>query len=416
MTSVRVRDVPLRPTRWSFAAIFGLVGAVLVALVVMAFVWPAATLQAHDLPVGVSGPDDAVSALEEALAAQDPAPFALEPVDSQADAETRIRSRELYGAILLGDEPQVLVATAAAPASAQALRGVATQLQAQISSGVQAGLTQQLTALVQALKSGQVPQLPAEAGPAPTVPIVTVTDVVPLAPGDRTGAGLAASVFPLVLGGMLGGILLSLLVQGVVRRLVGLLVFGVVAGAGIMLVLQTWFQLLEGNWWLNAAVAGLGVTATAALVIGLAALLGPPGIAIGAVITMFIGNPIAGASAPPQFLPGPWGQIGQWFVPGASASLLRSVSYFPEAPTASQWLTLLAWTAIGVLLALVGHSRQHAELPPPEQQLEPSATDGGAVEVRDSDAAAAGYADERDAAAAGGALRRRSSTTGRRAP
>lgn len=381
MTTTRAAEARTsgsRNTRWSFAALYGVVGSVLVALVVLAFVWPAAAMQVRDLPVGISGPDDAVAAFEQALAEQDPSPFFLQTVASPSEAESRIRDHELYGAIVLGDDPQVMIATAASPVAAQALRGVATQIQAQISAGVQQALGQQLTAISTALASGQVPPLPSGAKP-PTVPEVTVTDLVPLASGDRTGAGLAAVVFPLVLGGLLGGILLSLLVQGVIRRLAGLVVFGAAAGAAIMLVMQTWFSLVPGNWLLNAAVAGLGVTATAALVIGFTSLMGPSGIGVGAVITMLIANPMAGAAAPVQFLPQPWGDVGQWFVPGASATLLRLAAYFPDATTVVPWLTLAAWTAVGVVLALIGHHRQRAEVPLPEGQLEPAHSASGPI-------------------------------------
>lgn len=362
---------PVARTRWWVAAGLGLVGSLVVALVVMAFVWPAATSQPRNLPVGIAGPAEAVAAVEDKLDEQDPAPFDLQAVDSRDEAVSQIEERQLYGAILLGDEPEVLIATAASPVAAQALRAVAVQLQAQIDSAAKTALTEQLTALVGALKSGQMPQLPeGAAGAPPEIPTVTVTDVVPLADGDSTGAGLAASVFPLVLGGLLGGILLTLLVQGVVRRLVGLLVFGIAAGAAITLVMQTWFGMLAGDWLLNAAVIGTGVTATSALIVGLAALIGPAGIGVGAIITMLIANPIAGATLPPQFLPDPWGAVGQYFVPGASATLLRSVMYFPDASTAPQWIVLGCWLVGGVVLALIGHHRTRAELTPPERQLE----------------------------------------------
>ncbi|MET0735935.1 MAG: hypothetical protein ABWY55_09905 [Microbacterium sp.] len=366
---------PLRRTTWGFAALYGVIGSVVIAIVVMAFVWPAATSRVQNLPVGIAGPPESVTALEGVLAEQDPAPFVLHDVAARDDAVAAIEQRELYGAILLGDvtageAPEVLIATAASPVAAQALRGVAAQLQAQISSGVQTTLTDRLTAILTALQAGQVPQLPPAAGASLEVPTVVVTDVVPLAAGDHTGAGLGASVFPLVLGGILGGVLLSLLVQGVVRRLVGLLVYGAAAGVLIVLVMQTWFGILQGPWLVNAAVVGLAVSATAALVVGLNALMGPPGIAVAAVITMLIANPIAGAAAPPQFLPEPWGAIGQWFVPGAAASLLRSVGYFPEAATIAQWLILGAWLVIGIVLALVGHYREAADIPPSAAQLE----------------------------------------------
>ena len=356
-------------TKWSIAAVYGVVGAVLIALLIMAFVWPAATSQAKNLPVGISGPAERVAALEEALAAQDPAPFTLVEIDSRDDAVSQIESRELYGAILL-DEPEVLVATAASPVSAQALRGVATQLQAQITEATQAALIAQLQQLGAALASGQPPATPPAAGGAPEIPEVTVTDVVPLADSDPTGAGLASASFPLAIGGMLGGILLSLLVAGAVRRLVGLLVFGVASGALAALVMQTWFGLLQGDWLLNAAALGLGMMATAAFITGMNAVFGRPGLGIGAIVTILIANPIAGATVPWQFLPEPWGLIGQYFVPGAASNLLRSLSYFPAAPTAMQWTILACWAAGGILLTLIGHYRDQADLRVPADQLE----------------------------------------------
>ena len=80
-------------------------------------------------------------------------------------------------------------------------------------------------------------------------------------------------------------------------------------------------------------------------------------IAVGAVLTMFIGNPLASLATPKEWLPGAWGEIGQYFVPGSSGSLLRSISYFPDAGTASQWLTLGAWFLVGVILLVIGHHR-----------------------------------------------------------
>jgi hypothetical protein len=312
-------DKPLRiqsphPTRWSLAPVFGLVAAVAVALVVMAFVWPAAASQAQRLPVGITGPDDDVSALEDMIAEQNPVPFVFVDVDDRADAVERVKSREIYGAILLGDEPEVLVASGAGAAPTQALRGAGTQVQLQIDASAQKRLVDALQSVTAALASGQRPQIDGKVSMPPTIPTVEVTDLVPLAGGDRTGSGLAASVFPMVLGGMLGGILLTLLVQGAVRRLLGLAVFALAAGALMALVMHTWFGILQGDWLLNASVLGLGVAATASVVVGFAALLGPAGISVGAVATMLVANPIAGATAPAEFLPQPWDVLGQYFV------------------------------------------------------------------------------------------------------
>lgn len=60
---------------------------------------------------------------------------------------------------------------------------------------------------------------------------------------------------------------------------------------------------------------------------------------------------------PKEWLPGAWGQIGQWFVPGASGNLMRIESYFPHASTVQPWCALAAWLVVGVLLTMVGRHK-----------------------------------------------------------
>lgn len=86
-----------------------------------------------------------------------------------------------------------------------------------------------------------------------------------------------------------------------------------------------------------------------------APVLGRPGIAIGPVLFLLIANPISGAAMPKEFLPSPWGDVGQWLPPGAGATLVRDLSYFPEADTAFPWLVLGGWATAGLLLAMAGH-------------------------------------------------------------
>jgi hypothetical protein len=386
-------------------AVAALAGALVVGVLVLAFTWPAATAKAKDLPVGIAGPSAQVDALKAAIGEQGASPFAFEPVSSRADAVARIRERRLYGAVLLGSSPEVLTSSAASAASNQALRGVASALQARIATTVESGLAtrlqqageavgelratvQQLEKALAAARSGAptggpaAPSAPGTAAPGAggaagpgastpaALPTVTVTDVVALAKDDPTGAGLNAAGFPLVLGGMLGGILVSLLVVGAARRLLALLVYGAGAGAVVTLVLQTWLHILQRDWLLNAAAIGLAMLATAALVVGCNALLGRLGIAVGAVISLLVANPISGAALPYQFLPGPWGAVGQAFVPGAASGLVRSLSYFPEADTTGQWLVLAAWAVGGLLLTAVGRFRSSAPVRLPEGELE----------------------------------------------
>lgn len=181
--------------------------------------------------------------------------------------------------------------------------------------------------------------------------------MVELSEDDSTGAGLTVAAFPLVIGGMLGGILMLTLVQGTWSRLAASSLYAVVGGLILTLILHSWFSFLEGNFgllWLAFIISNM---ATSFFIIGAGTLLGKDaGIAIGALTTMLIGNPISGASSPWEFIVSPWSAIGQHMVPGASARLLRSLSYFPDASTAGQWTTLIVWALVGLALAGAGYA------------------------------------------------------------
>lgn len=186
---------------------------------------------------------------------------------------------------------------------------------------------------------------------------VKVTDIVPLSTSDPRGAGLAVAGLPLAMGGMIGGVLIALLLVGAQRRMVAIAGYAIVGGVLLAAVLQGWFHFLQGSAMANVAAIMLSLAATSAVIVGLHALIGRIGIPIGAILTLFIGNPLASLTTPKEFLPSPWGDLGQYFVPGATGTLLKSISYFPEASTAPQWLTLLGWLVLGAGLGLFGRFR-----------------------------------------------------------
>jgi len=322
-------------TRWVPAVVIGAGAALVVALIVVAFLWPTVTLSAKNVPLGVVGETAAVSTVERGLDERAAGVFAITEYGSRDDAVAAIERREAYGAVLAGRTPEVLVAGAASPAVSTILRQVA------------AGLQQQAAAQV------------AAAGGDPSSISVPVTDVVPLAEADPNGSALAAIGFPLTLGGIAGGVLISLLVTGVGRRLTALGVYTVVAAGAVTVVAHSWFGILPATGdvpGLAAAVA-VSILGTASFVVGANALLGTAGIAVGGVITMLVANPISAAAVPVEFLAEPWGQIGQYFVPGAAATLVRDLAYFPQADATRPWLVLIAWAVLGVVLSAAGHFR-----------------------------------------------------------
>jgi hypothetical protein len=156
---------------------------------------------------------------------------------------------------------------------------------------------------------------------------------------------------------MIGGIAISLVVIGAMRRVVAVLVYSAVGGVVLAAILQGWFGALQGDYWLNSAGIALALTAIAAPITGFVALIGRAGIAVGPIVMLLFANPISAAAIPKEFLPVPWGEVGQWFPPGAAATLMRELSYFPSADTTFPWLVLTGWAVGGILLSVLGHFR-----------------------------------------------------------
>jgi hypothetical protein len=314
-----------------------------VSVIVLAFSWPSVTLDPKDVPIAISGPSAAVSALEKTLDEKSDGVFAFTEVDDRAAAAHRIETREAYGAIVLGEKPEVLTSSAAGTATNQLM----TQLHAQLQVAIQ----QQVAAA-------------ASAAGAPSAPTVTVelTDVVPLVSDDPRGAGPTATAFPLVLGGIIGGIGITFAVTGAGRRVLALLSYAVIGGLAIAGIMHGWFGVLPGNYLADAGAFSLTLLAMGATIVGFASLVGRAGVAVGPVLFMLIGNPISGSTFPKEFYPQPWGAIGQFLPPGAGGTLLRDASYFPDADPTFPILVLAIWAAAGLTLVAAGHFRNQAEV------------------------------------------------------
>lgn len=361
IAEANVQETPERSS-WIKVISTSLLASLIVSLVILTFTWPTKTMEAKNLPVSIAGPEVTVSQFEQSLKDRGIETFELKQAASREDAENQIKQRETYGAIVFteGAAPEVLTAPAANAAVTQMLNGVATQLNAQIQHQALAAKTQALTQAIEAggeqgaQAAAQLEQMKAEAEKASAMAVKT-TAVVPLNESDSSGSSIAVAAFPLVIGGILGGSFSALRVNGTWRRFVTATLYAVIGGALTALILNIWFGLIPGDFATLWAAFSATYLATASFIVGVSALTVPiVGLGVGAVITMFIGNPIAGASMPSVFLPGAWGAIGQMMVPGASSTLLRSIAYFPEVATSGQWLVLGSWIAFGLLAGVIG--------------------------------------------------------------
>jgi hypothetical protein len=288
-------------------------GAILVVPLVVAFAltlvaWPASNLAPRDLPVGVAGSGAVARGIETRLEQRRGA-FDVHRYRDAAQARAAILDRDVYGAfVATGGDIAVLTASAASPAVAQLLREAA--------------------------------------GPG-----AQVRDVVPATADDPRGVAISAIGLPIVIGGIVTGVL-TVLIAPRSRRQFGLLLAGAAFAALVAVaILQGWLDVIRGGWLANAGTISLAVLAIGATVAALMAWMGPPGIAVGAVLMALVGNPLSGISSAPELLPSAAGTIGQLMPPGAAGNMLRSTAFFDGADAAPHAAVLAAW-ALPALLAL----------------------------------------------------------------
>jgi hypothetical protein len=285
---------------------------VIVAFALSTFAWSAANQKPRDLPLGVAGPAQATQAIEAKLAQQEGA-FEVHEYADEAAAKQAIERRDVYGAVVAAPQGQtLLVASAASPTVAGLLEdGLAT-------------------------------------------PETKVVDVVPADPDDPRGSAFASVVLPLVLSGVIGGAIVALLGRPGLTQIAILATMGAVVGLVTVLMVQGWLSVIAGPWLLNAAVIGLAVLAISSVVAGGYALIGYAGLALGALLMVFVGNPWSGIPTAPEMLPKAAGWIGQALPPGAGGNLPRSTAFFDNAGGAGHLAVLLAWAALGVGAILAG--------------------------------------------------------------
>src|SRR5690348_7144405 len=114
--------------------------SMLITLLVVAFAWPASRTAPRDLPVALVAPAAVATQVQQQMAQAHPGAFQVTRFGSTAVAERAIRTREVYGALVLAPKPEVLTASAASPVVAQLLDQAATE-RAGSSAGQSGGLS-----------------------------------------------------------------------------------------------------------------------------------------------------------------------------------------------------------------------------------------------------------------------------------
>ncbi|GIF16621.1 ABC transporter permease [Actinoplanes teichomyceticus] len=301
---------------WARAGALAALGVAIVALLGAALLSVSHAPKPHHVPVGHVGGADSRAAL--AGTAGD----AVKVVSygSRDAALTGIRRMDVYGAVVVGPGGiELLKSTAASPQVAAAL-----------------------TTLVSTAAGRATPK---------------ITDVSALPAGDSGGGSVAVLLQVVVLGGTIGAMGLGRLVPRYRSNwargelpLLFLILYGLCVGAAIAGLAQAFgvgVHLNFGRLALCLALINLAVTAS---ISALVSLVGSAGAAVGGVLYFLLGTPISGATTAGPMMPAFWHHFGQALPPGAGATLLRRVLYFPDAPLGRLLLILGLYAGLGALI------------------------------------------------------------------
>lgn len=288
------------------------------AVTLLTFAWPSARLEPRDLPFGLAGSQESTQTFESELT-RDQDAFDLHRYADEQAARDAIEDREVYGAVVAGSGGgKLLIASAASPLVAGSIERAFSQ-----------------------------PRLAAAmAGGGRSAP--RVEDVVPADSDDPRGSVLSSLVLPLVLSSVIAAVIVSLNGRPGLTQAGALIGASILAGVVGIAMVQSWLSAFAGPWLVNAGVLSLTMLAIASVIAGLYGLIGTPGIALGALTMILLGNPWSGVSSAPELLPTGIGLTGQLLPPGAGGNLLRSTAFFDGADAAGHLSVLIVWSALGL--------------------------------------------------------------------
>lgn len=302
---------------WRHAGGLGVIGVIIALALGAAFMSIGHDQRPRELPIAAVG----TPATAQTVEAQASGQLSVRAVRDRAAARQEIAERDVYGAVVLGEQGvrELLIASAAN-------NGVANFLRRTLGRATPDG----------------VPR---------------ITDVRPLPEDDATGIDIALLLQVLLIGGSIAVVGIGRLLprfEGDPRRgvlpVTFLAAYAVMFGFALTLISAAFGVGTDASFLdrvLAMALISAGVAgSTAALV----ALIGSAGSAVAGVLYFILGAQISGAGTAPEFLPPFWSDLGHYLPGGAGTSLLRDVFYFPEASTSNPIAILAAYAGAGLLV------------------------------------------------------------------
>jgi hypothetical protein len=284
-------------------------------------------IRPHEVPVGISAPQQVADQLVGGFAQNAPGAFAFTTYSTEAAARSAVDSRDVVGAIVVGAAGPTLVV---AGASGEAVAG---------------GVT---TAFTKAFEAQGTP--------------LAVEVVHPFGAGDPHGIVLFFLVLATVISSVVVGAITALTMKerGWIWQSALITTFPV--AAGIVGTLTAAF--IANDYWSGIfalmAVITLLSLAVAFVVAGAARLMGPAGVGLAVLVVVLISLVSSGGPLGSYFLPDLYRAVAPWLPVDTAYSAARGVLYFDGAGVAGPALVLCAWAVVGVIALVARDVRMPA--------------------------------------------------------
>lgn len=272
----------------------------------------------HNVPIQAVAPPRAVAQLQAELNEASPGGFSVTAASSPAAARRAILQQQADGAIIIaGHGPaQILTAGAQGPA------------------------------LQQLVEKALSPAAAAAHRP------VVLTDLVPLPRADHSGLSGFDFSLGLLLPGVLGAMFFYLAGRRswVWWRVAAAVLYALIVSLAGMLVLDLGFGALAGHFPAVFAIGVFGALTYVLFALACQEMVGVAGTGIAALIFLFFGVAINGATTAAALLPAGYRQVSPWTPNGAIVGAVRSVTYFQGHGAGQPLLALAIWSAAALLL------------------------------------------------------------------
>jgi hypothetical protein len=270
----------------------------------------------HDIAVGLSAPPPVVQQLTQGFAQAAPGAFAFTTYASEAEARAAIDRRDVVASLIVGATgPRLVVAGAAGDP---------------ITGGVTAAITNAFRA-----QGAEV----------------AVEVVHPFQAGDPHGIVLFFLVLATLISSVVVGALAVLPApdRSWVTQMAIVATYAI--SAGIVGALATaWIVDGYGNGlWLVMGLVALLALAVGSVVAASARILGPAGVAFGALVVVLLGLVSSGGPLGSEFLPDAYRAVAPVLPVGPVYSALRGALYFDGVGVTGPVILLLVWAALGIV-------------------------------------------------------------------